>query len=74
MMQYCTFLSDEAKLARLDPNFELLAATNGFPFILPGNIGMGWYDTETTAKTPYQFIMSEIDGEVWVFPYGGYIY
>ncbi|XP_044259612.1 cobalamin trafficking protein CblD [Tribolium madens] len=52
---------NETKLARLDPNFELLAATNGFPFILRGNIGMGWYDTNTTVKSPYKLIMEEID-------------
>jgi hypothetical protein len=59
MVQY--YILDETRLARLDPNFELLASTTGFPFILPGNVGMAWYDTNTTAQSPYDFVMEQLD-------------
>ncbi|KAJ3665782.1 hypothetical protein Zmor_001257 [Zophobas morio] len=54
-------VKNETKLARLDPNFELLAPSAGFPFILPGNVGMAWYDTNTTVQTPHEFVMEQID-------------
>ncbi|XP_068909320.1 methylmalonic aciduria and homocystinuria type D homolog, mitochondrial-like isoform X2 [Tenebrio molitor] len=54
-------VKNETRLARLDPNFELLASTTGFPFILPGNVGMAWYDTNTTAQSPYDFVMEQLD-------------
>lgn len=45
----------------MDPNFELLAATNGFPFILPGNVGMAWYDSITTAQSQHEIVMEQIE-------------
>ncbi|RZB41012.1 methylmalonic aciduria and homocystinuria type D -like, mitochondrial-like, partial [Asbolus verrucosus] len=54
-------VKDDTKLARLDPNFELLASTSGFPFILPGNVGMAWYDANTTLQIPNEFVMEQID-------------
>ncbi|XP_060526709.1 cobalamin trafficking protein CblD [Cylas formicarius] len=43
-----------------DPSFELLAS-NGFPLFLRGNIGLAWYDTQTTIKTHHEIVMEQID-------------
>ncbi|XP_044756670.1 cobalamin trafficking protein CblD isoform X2 [Coccinella septempunctata] len=47
-----------------DPNFELLASTSSvdFPFYLPGNVGLAWFDKKTTLRTPHhKFVMKQKD-------------
>ncbi|KAF7281638.1 hypothetical protein GWI33_004497 [Rhynchophorus ferrugineus] len=51
---------EASNLVWRDPSFELLAS-NGFPLFLRGNIGLAWYDTQTTLKTHHEIIMEQID-------------
>ncbi|CAH1986272.1 unnamed protein product [Acanthoscelides obtectus] len=53
-------IKDDSSLVWKDPNFELLAA-NGFPLFLPGDVGLAWYDSQTTIKTHHELIMEQID-------------
>ncbi|KAJ8985336.1 hypothetical protein NQ317_008367 [Molorchus minor] len=53
-------IQETSDLVWRDPNFELLAS-NGFPLFLRGNIGLAWYDTQTTVKTHHELIMEQID-------------
>ncbi|CAG9857780.1 unnamed protein product [Phyllotreta striolata] len=53
-------LEDACNLVWKDPSFELLT-TNEFPLFLRGDIGLAWYDTQTTAKTPHELILEQID-------------
>ncbi|KAK9884647.1 hypothetical protein WA026_007482 [Henosepilachna vigintioctopunctata] len=49
-----------------DPNFEILASASAsdFPFFLPGNVGLAWYNKQTTLRTPqHEFIMKEVIGK-----------
>ncbi|XP_066147470.1 cobalamin trafficking protein CblD-like [Euwallacea fornicatus] len=50
----------ESNLVWRDPSFELLAS-NGFPLFLRGNIGLAWYDTQTTIKTHHDVIMEQVE-------------
>ncbi|KAL1506166.1 hypothetical protein ABEB36_005578 [Hypothenemus hampei] len=50
----------DSNLVWRDPSFELLAS-NGFPLFLRGNIGLAWYDTQTTIKTHHEIIMDQIE-------------
>ncbi|XP_030752544.1 methylmalonic aciduria and homocystinuria type D homolog, mitochondrial-like [Sitophilus oryzae] len=52
--------AESTDLVWRDPSFELLAS-NGFPLFLRGNIGLAWYDTQTTLKTHHELIMEQID-------------
>ncbi|XP_023015362.1 cobalamin trafficking protein CblD [Leptinotarsa decemlineata] len=51
---------DNSNLVWRDPNFELLAS-NGFPLFLRGNIGIAWYDSQTTIKTHHELIMEQLE-------------
>jgi len=51
---------DNSTLVWRDPSFELLVS-NGFPLFLRGNIGLAWYDTQTTIKTHHEIIMEQIE-------------
>ncbi|XP_018324241.1 methylmalonic aciduria and homocystinuria type D homolog, mitochondrial [Agrilus planipennis] len=53
----------EGHLVWRDPNFEILASPNGFPFFLPGNIGLAWYDKYTTVQSEVLFSMEEVNKE-----------
>ncbi|CAG9772938.1 unnamed protein product [Ceutorhynchus assimilis] len=50
----------DSNLVWRDPSFELLAS-NGFPLFLRGNIGLAWYDTQTTIKTHHEIIMEQVE-------------
>ncbi|XP_050303339.1 cobalamin trafficking protein CblD [Anthonomus grandis grandis] len=50
----------ESNLVWRDPSFELLASS-GFPLFLRGNIGLAWYDIQTTIKTQHDIFMEQID-------------
>lgn len=51
----------EKSLAWKDPNFELLASNSDFPYFLPGNIGIAWFDKSSSLKSDHEFIMEEIN-------------
>ncbi|XP_050513940.1 cobalamin trafficking protein CblD-like [Diabrotica virgifera virgifera] len=53
-------IEDSCNLVWRDPSFELLAA-NEFPLFLRGNIGIAWYDTQTTVRSQHELIMEQID-------------
>jgi len=53
-------LEDSCNLVWRDPSFELLT-DHEFPLFLRGNIGLAWYDTQTTVKSPHELIMEQID-------------
>ncbi|CAH1112956.1 unnamed protein product [Psylliodes chrysocephalus] len=53
-------LEDACNLVWKDPSFEILTA-NEFPLFLRGNIGLAWYDTQTTVKSHHELIMEQID-------------
>ncbi|CAH1119353.1 unnamed protein product [Phaedon cochleariae] len=55
-----TVEKDSTNLVWRDPSFELLAS-DGFPLFLRGNIGVAWYDTQTTIKTHQELIMEQIE-------------
>ncbi|XP_056636543.1 cobalamin trafficking protein CblD-like [Diorhabda carinulata] len=53
-------VDDSCNLVWRDPSYELLAATE-FPLFLRGNIGLAWYDTQTTVKSSHELVLEQID-------------
>ncbi|KAL3277278.1 hypothetical protein HHI36_012628 [Cryptolaemus montrouzieri] len=51
---------NEEPLVWKDPNFEILASSaTEFPFFLPGEVGLAWFDKQTTLHTQHEFIMKQ---------------
>lgn len=50
---------DTNHLVWRDPSFELLTS-NEFPLFLRGDIGLAWYDSQTTVKIQYELVMEQV--------------
>lgn len=44
----------------INPNYELLALTKGFPFFLPGNVGPAWHDLYSTVHRKSNNLIHQI--------------